>query len=284
MSFPRPEFNGRRYIFISLLSMGLWFSSAHAADSGISSPCDISYPSDQSIEWECHRLLKKESLESLFGDRWQDIARFNRIDRRHAIPGIKLKVPVKLEDIENFAPIPHELAYPSSDKDPKLILIDLTEQYLGAYERGRRVLSFPIASGKTDFITPPGEFRVSAYSRNHTSSLYKLKNKDIPYPMHYGLRFLENEDGVAYWIHGRDLPGYPASHGCVGLYDEEMQKESYGFPEYPLMNAAEKLYQWAVSPKHDDGRLHYIKQGPRVLILGEPPGGTVRTTNTAPGP
>ncbi len=29
----------------------------------------------------------------------------------------------------------------------------------------------------------------------------------------------------AFWIHGCDLPGYPASHGCVGLYDEEMQKK-----------------------------------------------------------
>ena len=33
-----------------------------------------------------------------------------------------------------------------------------------------------------------------------------------------------NREGVSYWIHGRDMPGYPASHGCIGLYDESMQK------------------------------------------------------------
>ena len=102
--------------------------------------------------------------------------------------------------------------------------------------------------------------------------------------MHYGLRFLVDENEISYWIHGRDMAGYPASHGCVGLYDEDMQKEFYGFPEYPLMDTARKLYQWAIAPNHDDGEFHHFQNGPRVLVTGEPPGEMNPPPNIAPGP
>jgi len=29
------------------------------------------------------------------------------------------------------------------------------------------------------------------------------------------LRFHVNREGISYWIHGRDIPCYPASHGCA---------------------------------------------------------------------
>ena len=264
------------------LTVTLFLSSAAYGADGVMSPCDIRYPSDDAIEWECRTLGKNDSLESLFDDRWQDIARFNRIDRRHAVPGRRIKVPARLEDIEGFAPVPVELETHSSDS--KAILIDLTEQFLGAYEHGKRIFSAPIASGRSNYITPPGEFRITAFSRRHVSSLYKIEEFDVPYPMHYGLRFLINEEEVAYWIHGRDMPGFPASHGCVGLYDEEMQKEYYGEPEYPLLDDARKLFEWAIHPRQDDGKLHYLKKGPLVLIIGTPPGGASALPNTAPGP
>ena len=44
-------------------------------------------------------------------------------------------------------------------------------------------------------------------------------------------------------IHGRDLPGYPASHGCIGLYDEPMQKEQYGVPGDPELNDAKRRFE-----------------------------------------
>jgi hypothetical protein len=233
------------------------------------SPCEIGYPSDSRVEWEFRRLKQKETLEKLFGERWEDVARFNRIDRRHAWPGMKLKVPKRLDDIKDFTPLP--ATFPPAEKDHKFILIDLTEQFLGAYEKGRLVFSYPIASGDSKFRTPTGEFRVTAYSRNHVSSLYKIEKTVIPYPMHYALRFFINDKEVAFWIHGRDVPGYPASHGCVGLYDEEMQKKYYTFPKEPALEAARALYEWAIAPNPDDGDFNTLKNGPRVLIVGESP-------------
>jgi hypothetical protein len=89
--------------------------------------------------------------------------------------------------------------------------------------------------------------------------------------MHYALRFFISRKEVAFWIHGRDLPGYPASHGCVGLYDEEMQKKYYRNPDEPELMAARTLYEWAIGTTPDDGGLTRLKEGPRVLIIGESP-------------
>jgi len=243
--------------------------AAGAATKKRVSPCKISYPSDDRIACKCYRLKRKETLESLFGERWEDVARFNRIDRRHAWPGATLKVPLRLDDIKDFTPLPKE--YPPAANEEKFILVDLSEQFLGAYEQGLLAFSFPIASGDRTFKTPTGEFRVTAFSRNHVSSLFKIEKTRIPYPMHYALRFLISKRGIAFWIHGRDLPGYPASHGCVGLYDEEMQKKYYRFPEEPLLESAKTLYEWAIGAAPDDGGVHTLKNGPKVVIIGKPP-------------
>lgn len=89
--------------------------------------------------------------------------------------------------------------------------------------------------------------------------------------MHYGLRFHISKSGVSYWIHGRDVPGYPASHGCVGLYDEEMQRKYYKYPKDPILQDSRKLFEWAIYPLFDDGKFRLIKDGPKVRVIGQTP-------------
>lgn len=237
----------------------------------VPSPCKIKYPSDANVEWECRRLRKGETLENLFGDRWIDVARFNRIDRRHAYHGVSIKAPERLEEIENFTPMPEY--YEPAESEAKFILIDLSEQFLGAYEYGRLVFSVPVATGEKGNETPSGEFRITAFNSRHKSSLYFIEKTDTPYPMHYGLRFHISKSGIAYWIHGRDIPGYPASHGCIGLYDEEMQKKYYKYPKNPVLNDAKTLFEWVISPLKDDEKFHLLKDGPRLKIIGHAPEG-----------
>jgi len=50
------------------------------------------------------------------------------------------------------------------------------------------------------------------------------------------------------------------------------------------MDTARKLYEWAISPNYDDGGFRTLEKGPRVLIIGEPPGGMNGSPNMAPGP
>lgn len=89
--------------------------------------------------------------------------------------------------------------------------------------------------------------------------------------MNYPLRFYINREGVSYWIHGRDLPGYPASHGCIGLCDELMQKEQYGIPKEPELSDAKRLFEWVLGGEVEDDRVIPLPNGPRIRIMGRAP-------------
>ncbi|MEC4890219.1 MAG: L,D-transpeptidase [Nitrospira sp.] len=210
-----------------------------------------------------------ETLESLFGDRWNDVARFNRIDRRHARAGVALKIPRRIEEVAAFTPLP--VLYSAAEQDEQFVLIDLTEQFLGAYEYGALRFALPIASGNGHNETPAGIFRLTAARRTHQSNRYTIEGTDRPYPMHHALRFYINREGVSYWIHGRDLPGYPASHGCIGLYDEPMQQEQYGVPKDPELNDARRLYEWVLGGEAEAAEAVMLPRGPVVHITGAAP-------------
>ena len=233
-------------------------------------PCEIHYPRDATVEWDCRVIPPGGSLEAIFGEDWMDVARFNRIDRRHAHSGVSIKVPRRIEDLAQFTPLPP--VYPPGELNEKFILIDLTEQFLGAYEFGALRFSTPIASGNGLNETPTGKFRLTAAHLQHQSDLYTVEGTDRPYPMNYALRFHVNREGVSYWIHGRDMPGFPASHGCIGLYDEPMQNEQYGIPKDPELNDARKLFVWVLGGEPDDDRVIPLPRGPRVHIIGQAPG------------
>jgi len=111
------------------------------------SPCDGRYPGDGRVSWGCRTLGRGETVERLFGDRWVNILRFNRIDRRHAVAGVSLKVPLRLDDVRDFTPMP--AGYPQAASEAKFVLVDLAEQFLGAYEHGRPAGSNDSASRGT---------------------------------------------------------------------------------------------------------------------------------------
>ncbi|MBX3327860.1 MAG: hypothetical protein U0223_19660 [Nitrospira sp.] len=81
-------------VWNALLAMLFVAPSAVHSDSTSKrrSPCSMTYPTDETVEWECRTLRDGESLERLFGEQWVNVARFNRIDRRH-VPGDHRQAP-----------------------------------------------------------------------------------------------------------------------------------------------------------------------------------------------
>jgi hypothetical protein len=243
--------------------------SASPTDKAMEDLSRVEYPSLQGIHWHAHFIQPNQTLESLFGADWVWVARFNRIDRRHVYPGMTIKVPDRIEDIRGYSPLPR--VYDLAKRHEKYILVDVTEQWLGGYEHGVLVFSAPAATGKPGTETPTGLFRVDARHLTHTSSLYKTANDEEQYPMDNALRFHIGADNVSYWLHARDLPGRPASHGCIGLFDEEMQQRVFGTPERPVLLDSEKLYEWAVGEAEygdDYGELDELEDGPVVEVRG----------------
>jgi len=231
------------------------------------SACKPSYPSDDWVEWSCHRMKGNETPEKLFGEHWEAVLRFNRIDRRHIWEGKYIKIPANLPDVTTlpFSPMPKEAI--NYRGYPKYVLINLKEQFIGAYEFGELKFSIPIASGRAGHTTPKGMFKVLGGDKNHESNLYKIEKTDIPYPMHWAVKFYTTKRYVSFWIHGRDLPGYPASHGCVGLYDEEMQRDYYDFDKEPQLMDAKKFYLWIFPDSENNEKPHdYPKNSPEIPV------------------
>lgn len=232
----------------------------------------VEYPSQKSMKWHGRFVQPNETLESMFGADWQLVARFNRIDRRHVYPGMTIKVPDRMDDIRGYTPMPP--IYEPARRHEKYILVNMAEQWLGAYEYGKLKFSSPAATGRPGFETPTGVFRISARDRHHTSSLYKTDNNEEQYPMDNAMRFYISPDSVAYWLHARDLPGRPASHGCIGLFDEAMQKRMFDTPEKPVLLDSQRLYEWAVGEddyEDDSGNLEELEDGPVVEVIGQNP-------------
>lgn len=232
----------------------------------------IDYPSLRTIATRPRFIRPQDSLESLYGKDWVTVARLNRVDRRHVYPGMTIREPLDMAAIRDYTPLPKQHA--PAKPHAKYLLLDLSEQWIGAYERGVLKFSMPAATGKAGTDTPNGTFRIDARHRDHTSSLYRISEEGEQYPMDNALRFYIDEKSVGYWIHARDLPGRPASHGCIGLYCEDMQERVYGSPQKPVLNDAQRLYAWAAPDcEHgeDDGSLQELDYGPQLEVRGSLP-------------
>jgi L,D-transpeptidase catalytic domain len=94
-----------------------------------------------------------------------------------------------------------------SPAGPVVIVVSLTEQILSVYRNGVRIGRSTISSGKAGHHTPTGVFTILQKNVKHTSTLFK--GASMPYMERLTWR------GIA--MHGGNLPGHPASHGCVRL-------------------------------------------------------------------
>jgi hypothetical protein len=97
---------------------------------------------------------------------------------------------------------------------PVLVYVDLGRQRATVYRNGVRIGVSTISSGKDGYETPTGVFTILEKDKDHRSRTYD----DAPMPYQQRLTW----KGVA--LHAGNLPGFPASHGCVRLPMEFAKK------------------------------------------------------------
>lgn len=110
-------------------------------------------------------------------------------------------------DIETMQPGEFTWHPEASPNGGVSVIVSLPQQRVHVYRNGVRIGVSTCSSGKSGHETPTGVFTVLQKDRDHRSSTYD----NAPMPNMNRLTW----DGVA--LHAGNLPGYPASHGCVRL-------------------------------------------------------------------
>jgi hypothetical protein len=90
---------------------------------------------------------------------------------------------------------------------PVLLVVSLSTQRAVIYRNGIPIGISTVSTGRPGYQTPTGVFSVLQRHVEHYSSKYD----DAPMPFMQRLTW----GGIA--LHGGNLPGYPASHGCIRL-------------------------------------------------------------------
>jgi lipoprotein-anchoring transpeptidase ErfK/SrfK len=184
----------------------------------------------------------KELEARLGGDAFTLVLKINRLDRKHLRSGASLVIPDTPADLASLSPLPLELE--AARSIPKLILVSRQAQAFGAYEFGGLVRWGPTSTGKKSTPTPMGLYHTNWKAKETRSSV----NQSWVLPWCFNI---DNVKGLAF--HQFDLPGYPASHGCVRLLEEDA-KWLYGWAE-----------QWLLAKPGDE----ILAYGTPVIIFGD---------------
>jgi lipoprotein-anchoring transpeptidase ErfK/SrfK len=90
---------------------------------------------------------------------------------------------------------------------PMLLIVNVTTQRAVVFRNGVPIAASTVSTGRPGRDTPTGVFTILQKHVEHYSSVYN--NAPMPYMQRLTWQ------GVA--LHAGNLPGYPASHGCIRL-------------------------------------------------------------------
>ncbi|MGB7785083.1 MAG: L,D-transpeptidase family protein [Salinimicrobium sp.] len=167
----------------------------------------------------------------------------NRMDPRRLNAGDKIVIPDSVTaELLAYAPFPEELDL--LDSIPKAVLISRRIQAVALYQNGELIKWGPASTGKESTQTPAGLFYGNYKAKRKISTI------DKDWIMPYYFNFM-NYEGIG--THEYTLPGYPASHGCVRLRNEE----------------AVYIYNWATQWQLNSGGQVVLQNGTPFMVLGD---------------
>lgn len=178
------------------------------------------------------------------------LIKLNRLDTQHLRPGVTLLIPEQIDELNALSPFPDKLEI--GREIPKLILVSLRVQAFGAYEYGNLVRWGPTSTGKKATPTPAGLYHTNWKSKATRSSI----NNEWLLPWYFNL---DNQRGISF--HQYDLPGYPASHGCVRLLADDAAW-IYGWADQWTLSTDRRRVEAYGTPVIVFGKYDYGKQAP----------------------
>ena len=94
-----------------------------------------------------------------------------------------------------------------SPAGPVVVIISVPTQKMAVFRNGVRIGSTTVSTGSKGHATPTGVFTVLQKKVDHESSIYK--GAKMPH--------MQRLSWTGICMHSGNLPGYPASHGCVRM-------------------------------------------------------------------
>lgn len=117
------------------------------------------------------------------------------------------KAPLALPVQRELEPGEFEWHPERSPGGPLLVVCSIDDQMLYAYRNGVQIARSTVSTGRKGKRTPTGVFTILQRKVDHESSIYK--GAKMPYMQRL------TWSGIA--MHAGELPGYPASAGCIRL-------------------------------------------------------------------
>ncbi|WP_291119222.1 L,D-transpeptidase [Flavobacterium sp. UBA6135] len=191
--------------------------------------------------------LKNDSIRKIFkskfsGSEITTIVSLNRIDKSRLSKADSLIVPNKFDDdFLAYSPFPYTIK--NLFDVPKIAIFSYPIQAYGLYEYGELVKWGPTSLGTKANKTPTGLFFTNWKGEEVQSTV------DDEWILRWNFN-IENHDGVGW--HQYELPGYPASHSCLRL----------------LENDAKWMYDWAEEWILKDANTVSAKGTP-VIVFGD---------------
>ena len=170
------------------------------------------------------------------------LEKLNRADRDHLRRLPALVIPEQWPDDERaFSPLPRH--YSAAKTLATALVVHLPAQAFAAYEFGNLVRWGPLSSGNEENPTPAGLYHLNWRAAGRASTV------DPDWFLRWYFDF-ENEQGRAFHLY--DLPGRPASHGCIRLLERD----------------AQWLFGWGREWRLDARGVNILEAGTPVLIVG----------------
>jgi len=209
-----------------------------------------SYEENQVIpEWEEPKSLSYELKDA---KQWlQDstiqpseealVTAINRTDLSHLKKMDSIVVPTDLSgDLVYYFPFPLNVSY--LKEVDKIVFFSYPTQTFAAYEHGVLVYTGPTNMGSKRHPTPTGLFFTNWKAKRTVSSV----NSDWILNWNFNI---QNKGGIGW--HQYSMPGYPASHSCLRLREEDAKY---------LYNWADK---WILANKNE-----VLVKGTPVIVFG----------------
>lgn len=205
----------------------------------------------KNVETKYHAMPMRDSglakFKAMNDNQRHIILTLNRIDADHVTKKDTLIVPDNLQtDLMAYSPYPHELPFLKEVK--KILFFSYPLEAFAAYENGQLVRWGATNMGRKKDPTPTGFFNTNWKAEQTTSTF----NDEWDLKWNFNI---QNKAGVGF--HQYAMPGYPASHSCLRLMEDDAKY---------LFNWAD---QWVLASKE-----HVLAKGTPVVVFGNYPFGS----------